>query len=182
MQISYLVKPLQIRGEPAAVVLYVYASGLMGSLQASQVRQPYLEQIAIDYYNWTTPNTLKLAIRNVGSVDVTMADFFFIARTRNTTALTFGAGCNSPRGLLPVRASCILTFPMPSGFTPASGIAYMVKIVTKDGAVFSYSCIAGQSSLTNVQVSSGSLLRQMINHASNDHASRRVIHPYFDNR
>jgi hypothetical protein len=76
VQISYLVKPLQIRGEPAAVVLYVYASGLMGSLQASQVRQPYLEQIAIDYYNWTTPNTLKLAIRNVGSVDVTMADFF----------------------------------------------------------------------------------------------------------
>jgi hypothetical protein len=129
----------------AALVVYVYASDLMGNLQGSQVRQPYLEQITVDYYDWTATNTLKVAVRNVGSVSVSMADFF-IGGVRNTTALTFSSGCNSPRGLLSVQAACILTFLTPSGFNPVSGTAYPLKIISKDGAVFSYSCVAGQSS------------------------------------
>ena len=31
----------------------------------------------------------------------------------------------------------------PSGFTTTSGVAYNVKIATRDGAVFSYRCVAG---------------------------------------
>lgn len=133
----------------AAVLLYVYASGLMGRLQGVAVQQPYLEDVALEYYDWTTITNgqlspLKLTLRNVGVAKVTMSDFF-IAGVRNTTALTFGSGCNSPRGILAVQASCLVSFPMPSGFTATSGNAYIVKIVTIDGAILSYSCIAGQA-------------------------------------
>lgn len=134
----------------ASVLLYAYVSGLMGRLQGVAVQQPYLEQVSLDYYNWSpslspTLSKLNLTLRNVGVAKVTMSDFF-IAGIRNTTALTFGSGCNSPRGVLAVQASCLVTFPVPSGFTPTSGIAYSVKIISKDGAVFSYSCIAGPAS------------------------------------
>jgi flagellin-like protein len=128
----------------AAVLMYAYSSGLMGQLQGVAVQQPYLEQVSLDYYDWTALTTLKLTVRNVGAAKVTMADFF-VAGMRNTTALTFGSGCNSPRGVLAVQSACVVTFPVPSGFaTP--GVAYSVKIVAKDGAVFSYSCIAGTAS------------------------------------
>lgn len=139
----------------AATLLYAYTSGLMGRLQGVAVQQPYLEQVALDYYDWsgasqcsTSINVLCLTLRNVGVAKVSMSDFF-IAGRRNTTNLTFGAGCNLPQpGVLAVQSSCVLTFPVPSDFSPSVtlGVAYNVKIVTKDGAILSYSCIAGQTS------------------------------------
>jgi hypothetical protein len=134
----------------ASVLLYVYASGLMGQLQGVALRQPYLEQISLDYYDWSpslspTLSKLDLTLRNVGVAKITMADFF-IAGARNTTALTFGTACNVPRGVLDVQALCVVTFPVPGGFTPISGLAYSVKIVSKDGTIFSFSCIAGHTS------------------------------------
>lgn len=136
----------------AAVLMYAYASGLMGRLQGVAIQQPYLEQVALDYYDWsgTSPcsssiTILCLTLRNVGVAKLAMSDFF-IAGIRNTTDLTFGAVCNSPQqGVLAVQSSCLLKFPVPSGFTPTPGVAYNVKIVTRDGAILSYSCIAGQA-------------------------------------
>jgi flagellin-like protein len=136
----------------ASVLLYAYVSGVMGRLQGAAQQQQYLQQMALDYYDWTGASScskslsvLCLTVRNVGVAQITMTDFF-IAGARNTSAITFGSGCNSPKGVLAVQASCTLTFPTPTGFTATSGNAYGIKIVTKDGAVFSYSCIAGQSS------------------------------------
>ena len=64
----------------AGVVVYVYSSGLIGSLQGSKVQQPYLEKISLDYYQWTMGSsangTLTLDLRNTGSTQVTLADFF----------------------------------------------------------------------------------------------------------
>ena len=133
----------------AAVLLYAYVSGVMGRLQGAAVSQPYLEQVSLDYYDWSGTSTcsttiaiLCLTLRNVGVAKVTMSDFF-IAGTRNTTDLTFGPGCS--KGVLAVQASCVLTFPVPSSVGATSGDAYGVKVGTKDGAIFSYSCIAGQA-------------------------------------
>jgi hypothetical protein len=136
----------------ASVLMYAYVSGLMGRLQGVAVQQSFLDQVALDYYDWsgaskcsTSINVLCLTVRNVGVGKVAMSDFF-IAGTRNTTDLTFGAGCNSPQqGSLGVGSSCVLTFPVPSGFAPTAGVAYNVKIVTSDGAILSYSCIAGKA-------------------------------------
>jgi len=128
----------------AAVMLYAFSSGLMGRLQGSSNEQLYVQRLAVEYYDWTTLSTLRLTVRNVGQSQLTLVDFF-IAGRKNTTALTFGSGCNSPNGMLPVQASCVITFPMPGGFTPSSGFAYNAKLVTKEGTVFSFSCIAGQN-------------------------------------
>lgn len=136
----------------ASVLLYAYVSGLMGRLQGASISQPYLEQVSLDYYDWTScnsnpcPSTSKLilTLRNVGVTKVTLSDFF-ISGTRNTTDLTFGTGCNSPQGVFNVQGTCMVTFLMPSGFSASPGIAYSVKLVSKDGAVLSYSCIAGQA-------------------------------------
>ena len=73
------------------------------------MQQPYLEQVSLDYYDWTTLSTLKLTLRNVGVAKVTLSDFF-IAGNKNTTALTFGSGCNSPQGVLAVQTSCVVHF------------------------------------------------------------------------
>jgi hypothetical protein len=124
-------------------LLYVFAEGLMGGLP-SNVSQPYLEQLSLDYYDWTNTNSLTLTLRNVGSAQIRFSDFF-IAATRNSTALTFVGGCVSPQGMLPVQASCTLTFPVPVGLTITSGIAYTVKIVAADGTTFTFSCIAGSN-------------------------------------
>ena len=125
-----------------AGLLYVYSQGSMGRLQTN-VNQPYLEQVTLDYYDWTNSSlskgTLKLTIRNVGTVPISFADFF-IAGVRNTTSLTF-TSCSLVGGMLSVQSSCTLTFRNLTGFT--SGTAYAVKIVTKDGAIFTYSCVAG---------------------------------------
>jgi hypothetical protein len=131
----------------ATVLLYVYVSGLMGSLQGGSVQQQYLEQISLDYYDWTTLSTLKLTLRNVGVAKVTFSDFF-IAGQGNTTALTFGSGCNSPRGVLTVQSSCVVTFSIPTGFSATSGIVYSVRVISIDGAIFSFSCIAGRAGST----------------------------------
>jgi hypothetical protein len=124
----------------------------MGNLQGVKVQQSYLDKVALDYYDWsgegkcsTSINVLCLTVRNVGVTKVTMSDFFINGRS-NTTGLTFGTGCNTPqRGVLNVGSSCVLTFPVPRGFAPTAGVTYNVKIVTSDGAILSYSCIAGQA-------------------------------------
>jgi flagellin-like protein len=127
----------------ASVLMYAYVSGLMGRLQGAAVRQPYLEQVTLDYYDWTTLSTLRLAIRNVGvtKVNIAGADYFIngqLITSPTTVCGTFTASALIPQG------SCLVTLTSPSGLT--SGVAYSVKIATKDGAIFSYSCIAGQAS------------------------------------
>ena len=136
----------------AAVLMYAYASGLMGRLQGAAQSQPYLEQVSLDYYDWSGTSTCSsgltivcLTLRNVGVAKVTLTDFF-IAGTRNTTDLKFNGtigGC--VQGVLKVQSVCVITFYVPTSVPISSGITYNVKIVTRDGAVFSYSCIAGQA-------------------------------------
>ena len=135
----------------ASLLLYAWVSGLMGRLQGAAQTQPYLEQVSLDYYDWSgtgtcskSLTTLCLTLRNVGAAKVTMSDFF-IAGARNTTDLSFGTGCNSPQGVLNVQGTCIVTFPVPSSLSASSGMAYTIKIATRDGAIFSFSCIVGQA-------------------------------------
>jgi archaeal type IV pilus assembly protein PilA len=122
----------------ASVLLYVYASGLMGRLQGAAQNQPYLDQISLDYYDWTTLTALKLTLRNVGASKVNLAtgsaDYFV-----NGAILT--PSTNTCTSLQIPQSTCQVTLPA----IGTSGIAYNVKIGTKDGAVFSYSCIAGQA-------------------------------------
>ncbi len=130
----------------AGVLLYVYSSGVVGGLDRTNVAQPYTESLTLDYYNWLNPaNAPQLTLRNVGSAQITFADFF-MAGMGNTSDLTFGSNCPSPTPyVLAVQSSCTVTFPIPTGLTVTSGVAYAVKIVAKDSSIFSFSCIAGSN-------------------------------------
>jgi len=128
----------------AGTLFAAYASGVMGRLQTS-VSQPYTEQLTLDYYSWLTVTSgPSLTIRNDGAATITFA-VFFMQGVQNTTDLTT-SNCPSPNAyVLPVQSTCTLTFPIPSGLTVTSGIAYMVKFVAKDGTLFTFSIIAGSN-------------------------------------
>jgi archaellum component FlaF (FlaF/FlaG flagellin family) len=114
----------------------------MGGLQGVAVQQPYLEQVALDYYNWATLSTLTLTIRNVGVTKVNIAAAAYFINGQLIASPTTACGTFTASALIP-QGSCQVTLTSPSGLI--SGDAYNVKIATKDGAIFSYSCIAGQA-------------------------------------
>jgi FlaG/FlaF family flagellin (archaellin) len=123
----------------AAVLLYVFSIGLMGSLGSSGGQQTK-DQVILEAYNWNG-TSLTLYLKNVGSSTVNLssgsADFFVngVASTPSSNA------CTSAEA--PGAATCQVTLTTPA---VTSGAAYPVKIVLPDGGVFSYTAIAGQSS------------------------------------
>jgi hypothetical protein len=136
----------------ASIIIYVYSSGLLGSLQGAQPQQgQYTNQITLEYYDWTAsldPNlhTLKLTLRNTGSGLAVFAAFYV---SGEAVTLKSGGTCaivnaTSTTSMRP-QGSCVAVLGIPSGLTISAGFAYTVRAATRDGGVFSYSCIAGQS-------------------------------------
>jgi flagellin-like protein len=126
----------------AAIVVYVFSIGLIGGLQTSGGQQ-VKQQVIMEAYSWgTVAGPLAVTLRNVGPASVTFSDLF-INGVLQTPANT---GCFQPAPYtLTVGNNCIATVATP---TPAgsAGVSYVVKIVTIDGAVFSFAAIAGSSS------------------------------------
>jgi flagellin-like protein len=124
----------------AAILLYVFAIGLLGSLGSGGGQQTK-EQVIMEAYNWSG-SAITITVRNVGpaAVDLATADYF-INGAKVTTSTN---GCSStvtPGG------SCVVTLTVPTGAgSIVNGAAYPLKIVTPTGGVFSYSVIAGGSS------------------------------------
>ena len=128
----------------AGTLFAVYASGLMGSIM-HPTSQPYTEQLALDYYTWPCPsscNALVITIRNDGAATITISDYFIQGVQLTLTSSNLGSNC--PTASLPevltVQSTCTMTFPVT---TVTSGVAYIVKLVAKDGTIFTFSCIAG---------------------------------------
>ncbi len=138
----------------AGTLLAAYASGLMGRIQPPVASQPYTEQLTLEYYYWlncpsgsTCSGSSKsptLTIRNDGAATVKLVDFFMQGNS-STPAGSGGICPSGPPYTLPVQQSCTLTFTIPTGMTVTSGIAYTLKLVASDGAIFTFSCIAGSN-------------------------------------
>jgi len=112
----------------ASVIVYVWSAGLLGTLMGGGGAQ-VKEQVILEAYDWSTSSALKLYLRNVGSTDVEIAAIY-VGGTADTTAT----------GLVSVKQSKAFTV------TPgaiSAGTAYTVKVVTRTGGVFSFSCIVG---------------------------------------
>ncbi len=126
-----------------AIMVYVYASGILGTLQGAQPQQPYAAQITLEYYDWTNPTKLIMWVRNVGSsvINLEGSDWLIngVMQMRSGTC----SDLSTFSSLLP-QGSCKVTI---TTGQPAitSGVAYTVKIATPSGSVFSYSCVAGGS-------------------------------------
>jgi flagellin-like protein len=127
----------------AAVLLYVFSIGLMGSLGSSGGQQTK-DQVILESYDWlTSPTTLTLYLKNVGSSTVNLAagsaDYFV-----NGNAIATVLACTGASAVAPGAATCKVALTVAATFTP--GAAYPVKVVLPDGGVFSYTAIDGQAS------------------------------------
>jgi len=116
----------------ASVIVYVWSAGLLGTLMGGGGAQ-VKEQVIVEAYDWVATGTLKLYLRNVGSSDVQIAAIY-VGGAADTSGAT---------GVISVKQSTSFTPSLPAVITP--GTAYVVKVVTKTGGVFSFSCIAGTS-------------------------------------
>ncbi len=125
----------------AAVLLYVFSIGLMGSLGSSGGQQTK-DQVILEAYDWTTSGMLVLNLKNVGSSTVNVAhasaDYFV-----NGIAQPTVTDCTGASALAPGAATCKETITTTGTFT--SGAAYPVKVVLPDGGVFSYTAIDGHA-------------------------------------
>jgi flagellin-like protein len=123
----------------AAILLYVFAIGLLGSLGSGGGQQTK-EQVIMEAYSFAG-GTLSVTMRNVGpsAVNIGGADFFI-----NGVLQTAPSGTCAGATLTPTQ-SCSATMTY-SGSSLVSGAAYPFKVVTPDGGIFSFSVIAGGSS------------------------------------
>jgi hypothetical protein len=124
----------------AAILLYVFAIGLLGSLGTGGGQQTK-EQLIMEGYNFPSPGTtLTLTVRNVGpaSVNIGRADFFV-----NGVKATLGTGGCSLTATLTPTQSCGASLTLGTGPTLVPGAAYPMKIVTPEGGVFSYTVVYG---------------------------------------
>ena len=118
----------------ASVIVYVWSAGLLGTLMGgggSQVK----EQLIIEAYNWNSPTSLVLSIRNVGSASVTVSKVYVAG-----TSMTFSG---APTNDIPVGSVVVFTVTI-SGIS-GLGVAYPIKVVTQTGGVFSFSAILGST-------------------------------------
>ena len=120
----------------AAILVYVWSMGLIGGLQTGGGQQ-VREQIMLDEYVWggATPGAVTGIVRNVGNAKVEIAAVYVEGHSA-----AFGMSPSSTMDPLSTATLSITGF---GGFTPTSGVAYTLKIVTKTGGVFSYSIIFG---------------------------------------
>lgn len=127
----------------AATIFYLYSSNLFGSLTGAQPQSgQYSNQITLEFYDWTTLTTLNLTVRNVGSGLANIAAYY----VNGIKIVTVAGACTSTATLQPQK-SCQVKLTIPAalgGQTIVSGVAYSVRVVTNNGGVFSYSCVAGQ--------------------------------------
>lgn len=125
----------------AAILLYVFAIGLLGSLGSSGGQQTK-EQLIMEAFSFPTGGPLALTVRNVGSASINVGGSDFFVNGVKSNAIT---GTCSGATLTPSQ-SCVANVPLASYASLVSGAAYPLKIVTPDGGVFSYSVTFGGAS------------------------------------
>ena len=121
----------------AAILLYVFAIGLLGSLGTGGGQQTK-EQVIMEAFSFPSGGSLTITLRNVGPAAVNLHDAdYFINGIKETPS----SWCTSASTINP-QASCLVTLPT-TGLTLTPGASYPLKIVTPDGGVFSYPVVYG---------------------------------------
>lgn len=100
-----------------------------------------MDQLSLEFYDWTNTAALKMQVRNVGATNLVIADVF-ISGTKVTT-IDWGACSN---GHISVQGSCLITLTPPLSIQLQPGIAYSIVFVTAAGGKANFSAIAFQSS------------------------------------
>ena len=123
------------------LLFYIYSVGLFGQLQGTTVQQSYSDSIALEFYDWTNPSTLKIEVRNVGSTNIAIRAIY--VASQNITSITWGIPPNTcAGGTLKVQATCLIQLSGLSGFT--GGTSYSVVLATTHDALVHLSATVGQ--------------------------------------
>jgi len=118
----------------ASVIVYVWSAGLLGTLMGGGGAQ-VKEQLIMEAYDWAAAGTaLTLYLRNVGSSSLNITAVYVGGDPATITSGTTELNPGDPTTL-----DCDV------GTAPTPGVAYTVKVVTRTGAVFSFSCTAGRA-------------------------------------
>jgi len=122
----------------AAILVYVWAMGLIGTLTGTGGQQ-VKEQIIMDAYNWqgTNSTTMTLYLRNVGSSQV-VVDAIYVGGASAASGLSSQLNLQS--------TASVFSVTVPTSIGATSGVGYTVKVITKTGGVFSFSVICGAAS------------------------------------
>ena len=120
----------------AAILVYVWAMGLVGTLESGGGEQ-VTEQIMMDVYSWNATGNLALTLRNVGSSVVTV-DAIYVETDAGIQA--FDGATSAPDNVLTIGDTEIFTCAVTD---VTAGVQYTVKIVSDSGGVFSFSAICG---------------------------------------
>jgi len=94
------------------------------------------EQLVIDAYDWTTTGSLKLYLRNVGTVG-SEVDKMYVEGVDQAFAPATGV-------IAPATRTAQITVTVT--VTVTAGVSYTLKIVTKSGAVLTFALICGRAS------------------------------------
>jgi len=130
----------------ASILVYVWSMGLVGSLQGTGGQQTR-EQLIIEAYDAASdtshPYIVTLFIRNVGPTTSQIAAVYVEGHTMSWGFS--GGGTTITPGQSRILYVTVSTTGAGTGLVWTPGAAYVVKIVTTSGAVFSYSFIAGKA-------------------------------------
>jgi len=117
----------------AAIITYVWSMGLLGGLMGTGGAQTK-EQLIIEVYNWKT-GTLNYTVRNVGSANVEIAATYLEGVVQTVTGDTIiSVGSSKPQSFTPTGVG-----------TLSEGASYVLKLVTKTGATFTFSAVKGRA-------------------------------------
>jgi flagellin-like protein len=125
----------------AAILLYVFAIGLLGSLGSSGGLQTK-EEILMEAYSFPTgsPASLVVTVRNIGSQTENLAGAdYFVNGIKTTGSPSFTC---SPASAVTPTEPCAITLTVTTT-SLISGASYPLKIATPTGGVFSYPVIYG---------------------------------------
>ena len=120
----------------SGTLVYVWSMGIVGTLQSSGGQQTK-QQLIMEAYKATgtaKSSLWTLNLRNPGSATLTVAAVYVSGESCTLPATSFTLG-PSGAGQLVVTINSDLV----------QGVGYPVKIVTVDGAVFTFTVIAGRS-------------------------------------
>ena len=116
----------------AAVLAYIWIIGYQGTLTQQASTAQLQERIRIETVNYTQ-SQLKVWVRNIGDVQVTITAGYII----NATGLTIVADTALSTPLNPGQVD-LVTISIPGTVTLKPGITYTVKVVTSKGTEATY--------------------------------------------
>jgi len=120
----------------SGTLVYVWSMGIVGTLQSSGGQQTK-QQLIMEAYKATgtaTSSIWTLNLRNPGSATLTVAAVYVNGEKCDLPASAFTLVPSDAKALLVTIKSDLV-----------QGVGYPVKIVTVDGAVFTFTVIAGRS-------------------------------------